>query len=75
MSLVHNERTKLLATALNNIGVATVVTGFIAPTIATIYGASAVGKDDWWFLIAAVWILAGIGLHILGQVVLGRLKP
>ena len=30
MSLVQNERTKLLATALNNLSVATIVTGIIA---------------------------------------------
>ena len=75
MSLVENERTKLLATALNNVGVATIITGVVAPTVATLYGASIAGKDQWWFLVGGVWLLAGIGLHILGQVVLGRLKP
>jgi hypothetical protein len=33
MSLVQNERTKLLATALNNVSVATIVTGIIAPIV------------------------------------------
>jgi hypothetical protein len=32
MSLIHNERTKLLAAALNNLGVATLATGILAPT-------------------------------------------
>jgi hypothetical protein len=31
MSLIHNERVKLLATALNNTAVATVVTAVVAP--------------------------------------------
>jgi len=31
MSLVHSERTKLLATALNDIAAATVVTAIVAP--------------------------------------------
>jgi p-aminobenzoyl-glutamate transporter AbgT len=75
MSLVENERTKLLATALNNVGVATLITGVVAPTAATLYGAANAGKDHWWFVVAGVWFLAGIGLHVLGQVVLGRLKP
>lgn len=75
MSLIENERTKLLATALNNVGVATIITGVVAPTAATLYGTPATGSGQWWFLIAAVWLLAGIGLHVLGQVVLGRLKP
>jgi hypothetical protein len=42
MSLVYNERTKLLATALNNTGVATVVTAVIAPVAAFLYGSAAI---------------------------------
>ncbi len=75
MSLAYNERTKLLATALNNVGVAIIITGVIAPTIATLYGAASAGLNQWWWLIAVVWFLTGIGLHILGQMFLGRLKP
>lgn len=33
MSVVHNERTKLLATALDNIAVAVIVTAQIAPAV------------------------------------------
>jgi hypothetical protein len=33
MSLVHNEQTKLTATALNNTAVAFLVAGFVAPPI------------------------------------------
>ena len=49
MSMIHNERTKLLATALNNVGVATLITGVVAPTVATLYGATNVGGDRLWF--------------------------
>jgi len=75
MSLVHNERTKLLATALNNIAVATVVTAIVAPTAGVLYGSVAAGANGWWFLIALVWLLAGIGLHISAHAVLSRLRP
>lgn len=33
LSVVHNERTKLLATALNNVAVAIIVTALIAPAV------------------------------------------
>jgi hypothetical protein len=38
MNLVHNERTKLLATGLNNVAVATIVTAIIAPIVGFLYG-------------------------------------
>ena len=75
MSMIHNERTKLLATALNNVGVATLITGVVAPTVATLYGATNVGGDRLWFLVAGVWLLAGIGLHLVAQLIIGKLKP
>jgi hypothetical protein len=75
MSLVENERTKLLATALNNLGVATVITGAVAPSVAALYGATPPGTGHWWFLVAGGWLMAGFGLHVLAQVNLGRLKP
>jgi hypothetical protein len=37
-NLIHNERTKLLATALNNTAVATLVTAIIAPVVGLLYG-------------------------------------
>ena len=38
MSLIHNERTKLISTALNNAAVATIVTSFVAPVAGYLYG-------------------------------------
>jgi hypothetical protein len=38
MSLVHNERVKLVATALNNTAVATLATAFLAPAVGFLYG-------------------------------------
>ena len=75
MSLIDNERTKLLAAALNNIGVATIITGVVAPTAATLYGHGAISSGPTAIGIGAVWLFAGLGLHLLAQIALGRLKP
>ncbi|MFL5092785.1 MAG: hypothetical protein ACJ8D7_20670, partial [Xanthobacteraceae bacterium] len=74
VSLIHNERTKLLASALNNTGVATVVTAIIAPIVGFPYGSPSAAATKWWPLIGLVWLLVGLGLHIAAQVVLGRLR-
>jgi hypothetical protein len=73
MSLIHNERTKLLATALNNSAVATIATAIIAPIASFLYGSSAVATR-WWPWISLAWLLGGLRLHMAGQIVLGRLK-
>ena len=75
MSLIENERTKLAATALNNVAVATVATALIAPSAAFLYGSAAAGPRNWWGLIALAWFIAGVVLHVLAHIVLGRLKP
>lgn len=75
MSLIHNERTKLLATALNNTAVATVVTALVAPGAGFLYNSQNAAAGRWWIFIGAVWFVAGLGLHVLAQIVLGRLKP
>jgi len=73
MSLVRNERIKLVATALSNTAVATVVTAIIAPVAGFLYGSSPIASS-WWPLMGIVWLLAGLSLHIIGQLVLGRLE-
>jgi len=73
MGLVQNERIKLLATAVSTTGVATIVTAFIAPIAAYLYGTSTVNAGNWW-LLSIVWLLVGFGLHIVAQIVLGRLR-
>lgn len=73
MSLVHNERTKLLATALNNVAVATVVTALIAPAASFLYGATTPAGGGWWLAIGIAWLTGGIILHLAAQRVLGRL--
>jgi hypothetical protein len=75
MVLIHNERVKLLASALNALGVALIVTGVIAPVAGVLYRGTERGAwNDWWFVIGAAWFLAGVGLHSAGQIVLGRVR-
>jgi hypothetical protein len=74
MSLIHNERMKLLATALNNTAVATVATALIAPIVGFLYGSPSLAASRWWPLIGAAWLLIGLGLHLVAWAVLGRLR-
>jgi hypothetical protein len=48
MSLIHNERRKLTATALNGVAIGTMVAGSIAPLIAVSYGVSG-AQSGWYF--------------------------
>ena len=73
-NLIQNERVKLFATALNNAGVATLVTALIAPAATFLYGSSHASRSYWW-LIGAAWFLVGLVLHLMAQFALGRLKP
>lgn len=73
MSVVHNERTKLLATTLNNTAVAIIVTALIAPAVGFLYGTANPAGGGWWLLIGLAWFVAGIVLHLAAQRVLGRL--
>lgn len=76
MSLVHNERTKLTATWLNTLASASIAAGGISPLVAILYGFSQPHQEmGITALLSLIWILAGIGLHIVARLVLGRLKP
>lgn len=58
MNLIQNERVKLLATALNNVAVATVVTALIAPAAAFLYGSGHASTNYWW-RVGAAWFVIG----------------
>jgi len=75
MSLIHNERIKLLATALNTTAVATIVTAVLAPFVGLLNGASNAALSFWWAVSGGLWFFAGIGLHLIALAVLGRLRP
>jgi hypothetical protein len=68
MHTVHNARITLLATAFNNLALAVIVAGFIAPAAG---GQLHVG---WQAVTTLAWIVFGVALHISGQSVLGRLR-
>jgi hypothetical protein len=69
MHTVHNARVQLLATVLNNIAVAFIVAGFVAPAVSQqLPGTGGT-------LVTLTWIGLGVGLHFSAQLVLGRLRP
>ncbi len=76
MSAVHNEQTKLLATALNNIAVAFVVIGFVTPMTAASFGAATapiLQLDRAIFTV--VGLCTGAALHCGARRCLRSLKP
>ena len=73
MKTVHNERTRLLATALNNLGVAIWATAILAPTASLLYSTGDATIGVWWIGVAAIWFLLGVALHLLARAILGRL--
>ena len=75
MTAVHNEQTKLLATALNNVAVAYVVIGFVTPVTAVSFGvASAPPLRAGTVFFAAIWLCTAVGLHWVARRVLRSLK-
>lgn len=75
MSLVENERTKLLANALDRTSTACVTVGLLAPVAAVVYGASGTSLASWTFILGGiVWLFAAAALHLIARVVLGGLR-
>jgi hypothetical protein len=70
MTLIHNERTKLAANALDRVSTAFVAVGAVGQAL-SLTPASA----TFWNLVSgACWLLAAFALHLIAQRVLGRLK-
>lgn len=66
MSLVHNERTKLTANAVSNLGLAFIVAGVIAPTVSFSLGSTmAANADIITTLTSFAWLLTGAVIHWL----------
>ena len=75
MSLVENERTKLLAGAFDRASTACVTVGLLAPAAALIYGAGVTSIRPTTLAISAViWIATAIVLHFFANRILGGLK-
>jgi multisubunit Na+/H+ antiporter MnhG subunit len=77
MSVIYNERTKLLANALDRASTSCLTVGFIGPIVAVIYDLGGAGSKITaltLYIGSAFWLLAGIALHLIARAVLGRLK-
>jgi hypothetical protein len=69
---VENERIKLTASFLNNIGVSVFVVGVVAPWLADVFGDGPKGLI--WFVSAGAGFLGALFLHVIGRNVLGHIK-
>ena len=69
---VRNERTKLTATWLNNVGVGCVIAGFLAPSLQAMASGSVQGI--WALAGFTSWLFMGIALHFMGRAILTRLR-
>jgi len=76
MSLIHNERTKLTATATNGVAIASIVAGFVTPLAALTFGVPgpATRGAILTVIVALAWLAVGVGLHLLARALLGRLR-
>ena len=74
MSVIHNEQTKLTATALNNLAVATVIAGFVGPTVALRFPPAGLQVDAFAVAVSVAWLLVGWILHLVARLVLLGLK-
>lgn len=76
MSLIHNERVKLLALAFNTAATSAFTVGVLAPVAATFYDLGTSREAPRTVVLGALlWIGASVVLHLAGRRVLGWLKP
>ena len=76
MSLIHNERTKLLALAFNTVATSAFTVGVLAPVAAAVYDLGASRQPPKAVILGAfLWIGASVVLHLAARRVLGWLKP
>ena len=76
MSLIHNERVKLLALAFNTASTSAFTVGVLAPVAAAFYDFGPTREAPRSVILGAVlWIGASVVLHLAGRRVLGWLKP
>ena len=76
MNLIENERTKLSATAINNLALAFAVAGFVAPLVASSFGSSSAPvASAVTVAVSVTWLVAAAALHIAARWLLRRLRP
>jgi len=69
MSLIHNERTKLLANALDRTSTAAIAVGLIAPLVGNGFARNLGAAAG-----VMIWLFAAVALHLMARHVLGALK-
>jgi VIT1/CCC1 family predicted Fe2+/Mn2+ transporter len=71
---IHNERTKLLAGALDRASTASFTVGVLVPIIATLVGLP--GYSFGWRLamMSLSWFFTTLALHFMARRILGRLR-
>jgi hypothetical protein len=65
---VHNERVRLVATMLNNIALAFIVAGFVAPIAGGHF------QGGWHVVVTFAWVATGLVIHGAAHYALGRLR-
>lgn len=76
MSLIHNERVKLLANVLNGAATSSFAVGVLAPIAAAFYSVAGTPRVSLVSIIAGavIWLLLAIALHLAARRVLGGLR-
>jgi hypothetical protein len=77
MSLIDNERTKLLANAFDRASTACFTVGIATPLAGYLYNVADFGSMVSWQRLAVTvvgWFVAAVALHLMARVFLGRLK-
>jgi len=75
MSLIHNERTKLLANALDRASTACIAVGLIGPAVGIASHTAVAPTPNWITLLGTfIWLFTAIALHLFARRVLGELR-
>jgi hypothetical protein len=72
--LIENEKTKLLANALDRVSTGLFVVGVLGPYVAIIYGTSRSLSDESFLLSFFSWYASGVIIHYAARAVLENLR-
>ena len=72
--LVHNESAKLFANSMDRVSTACVVTAFIAPVSAAMFGQNLPITREAYISALIFWSLCALILHLVAQTVVDTLK-
>jgi Na+/melibiose symporter-like transporter len=71
--LVHNERTKLIANALDRASTGAFLAGVAVPTATAMFGQQSIAWE-YFFSCVLLWVAVGVILHVEARKVLGALR-